>query len=267
VTPNPTIGADTFAVADQFKLAGSPPADVPYQWVLRRLFLGRFLDSDKVVTPANGSLKLVELAPNVQQVVGGSANNLIVAMNDGLGIFDAPCCEMQSRWVIDAAKAKYPGKPIKYLVLTHHHMDHTGGTRAYVADGATVIVPSTAQAYFEQNLALPHTIVADAQQSAKKPIQVEGVADEKTLKDDSVEIRIQRIANPHVDGMLIGYVVQPNVVWVTDIWSPGRDAAKTPGVLALNDAVKKLAIKDATFAGGHGSNAKQTVLDGILAAN
>ena len=267
VTPNPTIGADTFAVADQFKLAGSPPADVPYQWVLRRLFLGRFLDSDKVVTPANGSLKLVELAPNVQQVVGGSANNLIVAMNDGLVIFDAPCCEMQSRWVIDAAKAKYPGKPIKYLVLTHHHMDHTGGTRAYVADGATVIVPSTAQAYFEQNLALPHTIVADAQQSAKKPIQVEGVADEKTLKDDSVEIRIQRIANPHVDGMLIGYVVQPNVVWVTDIWSPGRDAAKTPGVLALNDAVKKLGVKDATFAGGHGSNAKQTVLDGILAAN
>jgi glyoxylase-like metal-dependent hydrolase (beta-lactamase superfamily II) len=26
--------------------------------------------------------------------------------------------------VIDAAKAKYPGKPIKQLILTHHHMDH-----------------------------------------------------------------------------------------------------------------------------------------------
>ena len=267
VTANPEIAPDTFAIGDQFKLASSAPADVPYQWVMRRLFLGRFLDSDKVVAPANGSLKLVELAPNVQQVVGGSANNLIVAMNDGLVIFDAPCCETQSRWVIDAAKAKYPGKPIKYVVLTHHHMDHTGGARAYVAEGATVIVPDTAQAYFERNLARPRTVVADAQQTAAKPVHVVAVSEQMSLKDDSVEIRLHKIANPHVDGMLIGHVVQPNVVWVTDIWSPGRDAAKTPGVIALNAAVQNLGIKDATFAGGHGSNAKQAVLEQILASN
>jgi Metallo-beta-lactamase superfamily len=270
VQPNPAVTADTFTVDDKFKLASaSTPAstDVPYQWVLRRLFLGRFLDSDKVVVPPNGALKLVELAPNVQQAVGGTANNLIVAMNDGLVIFDAPCCETQSREVIAAAKAKYPGKPIKYLVLTHHHMDHTGGTRSYVAEGATVVVPSTARDYFAQSLARPHTVVPDAQQSAAKPLQVVGVADSMTLKDDSVEIRLLRIANPHVDGMLIGYVVQPNVVWVTDIWSPGRDAARSAGVVAVSDAIKKLGIKDATFAGGHGSNAKQSVLEGIVASN
>jgi Metallo-beta-lactamase superfamily len=268
VVANPTIAADAFAIGDQFRLAsGTAPADVPYQWVLRRLFLGRFTDSDKVVVPTGGSLKLVELAPNVQQVVGGGANNLIVAMNDGLVIFDAPCCETQSRWVIGAAKAKYPGKPIKYLVLTHHHMDHTGGSRAYVAEGATVVVPDTAQAYFEHNLALPHTVVADAQQKDGKPLHVVGVANAMSIKDDTVEIRLQKIDNPHVDGMLIGYVVQPNIVWVTDIWSPGRDAAKSPGVLALDAAVKKLGITGATFAGGHGGNAKQDRLDAILAAN
>jgi hypothetical protein len=268
VTPNPTIAPDTFAVADQYKVAaGTKPAEIPYQWVLRRLFLGRFLDSDQVVVPAGGSLKLVELAPNVQQVQGGTANNLIVAMADGLVIFDAPCCETQSRWVIDAAKAKYPGKPIKYVVLTHHHMDHTGGTRAYVAEGATVVVPDTARDYFQKNLALPHAVAADAQQTQQKPVQVVGVTDQMSLKDSGVEIRLHKISNPHVDGMLIGHVVQPNVVWVTDIWSPGRDAAKTPGAVALNEAVKKLGITDATFAGGHGSNAKQSALDGIVASN
>jgi glyoxylase-like metal-dependent hydrolase (beta-lactamase superfamily II) len=269
VKANPKIETDALSVGDQYKIASSSstPADVPYQWVLRRLFLGRFLDSDKVVVPANGDLKLVELAPNVQQVVGGTANNLIVAMNDGLVVFDAPCCETQSRWVIEAAKAKYPGKPIKYLVLTHHHMDHTGGSRAYVAEGATVVVPDTAQAYFERNLAAPHTLVADAQQKQPQPLHVVGLADRMSIKDDSVEIRLHKIANPHVDGMLIAHVVQPNVVWVTDIWSPGRDAAKSPGVQALNDAVKKLGIKGATFAGGHGSNAPQDKLDAIFAQN
>jgi hypothetical protein len=267
VTANPPIPPDTFAIEKQFAVASTDaPADVPYQWVIRRLLLGRFLDSDKVVLPANGSFKQAELAPHVVQVMGGTANNLIVEMKDGLVIFDAPCCADQSRAVIAAAHAKFPNKPIKYVVLTHHHMDHTGGTRTFVAEGATVIVPDTAQAYFEQSFARPHTVVADAQQTAAKPLHVVGVADNMTLKDDTMEIRIQKIANPHVDGMLIGYVVTGNVVWVTDIWSPGRDASRSPGVLALNEAVKKLGVKDATFAGGHGSNAKQTVLDNIVAA-
>jgi len=268
VTANPSVAADDLSVGEQFRVASaSTPTDVPHQWVLRRIFLGRFMDSDKVVVPANGSLKLAELAPNVQQVVGGTANNLIVAMNDGLVVFDAPCCETQSRWVIEAAKAKYPGKPIKYLVLTHHHMDHTGGARAYVAEGATVVVPDTAKAYFEQQLAAPHTVVADAQQKQPKPLNVVGVSDRMSLKDDTVEIRLHKIANPHVDGMVIGHVVQPNIVWVTDIWSPGRDTPRNPGVVALHEAVKKLGITGATFAGGHGSNAPQDKLDGIVASN
>ena len=63
-------------------------------------------------------------------------------------------------WVIDAAKEKYPGKPIKALVLTHHHMDHTGGMRAFVAEGAKVYVPAQDKAYFEQVAKAPHTLDA-----------------------------------------------------------------------------------------------------------
>src|SRR5947208_8922643 len=157
VSANPAIAADTFSVPEAVKAAAKPPAtgNVPYQWVLRRLFLTRFTDSDNIIFPNGGGLKLVELAPNVQHVQGGTANNLIVAMKDHLVIFDAPYGELQSRWVIDAAKAKYPGKPIRYLVLTHHHMDHTGGMRTYMAEGATVIVPSPDKAYFEKDIKAP----------------------------------------------------------------------------------------------------------------
>ena len=90
---------------------------MPYQVGARRLVLGRLLDSDAVYFPPGGGFKLVELAPNVQHVVGGSANNLIVAMRDGLVIFDAPVNEGQSRWVIDAAKKQYPGKRVTHLVF------------------------------------------------------------------------------------------------------------------------------------------------------
>ena len=169
VSANPAIAADTFAVPDSVKATAKPVAtsNVPYQWVLRRLFLTRFTDSDNILFPNGGSLKLVELAPNVQHVEGGTANNLIVAMKDYLVIFDAPYGELQSRWTVDAAKAKYPGKPIKYLILTHQHMDHTGGMRTYVADGATVIVPSPDKSYFEKDVKGVHTIVPDDLQKSR----------------------------------------------------------------------------------------------------
>jgi len=255
-------------VSDEVKAkAKTAASDAPYQWVLRRVFLGRFVDSDQMMVPVGGSLKLSELSPNVQQVVGGSANNLIVAMKDGIVVFDAPISDIQSRWVIDAAKAKYPGKPIKHLVLTHHHMDHTGGMRAYVAEGATVIVPEQAKAYFEEVAKAPHTVAPDALARQIKPANLVGVTDQMSLKDDTVEINLHNIPNPHSDGMIIGHVVKDNIVWVTDIWSPGRDANRTPGVLAVGEAVKKLGIKDATFAGGHGSTAKQEALERIVAQN
>jgi hypothetical protein len=52
VTVNAPIPANTFAVSDEVKAKAKAAAtDAPYQWVLRRLFLGRFLDSDKVYYP------------------------------------------------------------------------------------------------------------------------------------------------------------------------------------------------------------------------
>src|SRR6266700_2438040 len=178
ITTDAPIPANTFAVADDVKAKAKTAAvDAPYQWVLRRIFLGRFLDSDKVYFPENGGFKLAELAPNVQQVVGGSANNLIVAMKDGLVIFDAPVDEGQSRWVIDAAKAKYPGKPIKQLVMTHHHMDHSGGARAYVAEGAEIVLPGQARPFFEKMFAVKHELKPDALAKAPKAAKIVDVKD------------------------------------------------------------------------------------------
>jgi len=269
VTANAAIAPETFAVADNLKTVAlaSASSDVPYQWVLRRVFFGSFLDSDHVYYPPGGGFKLVELAPNVQHVNGGTANNLIVAMKDGIVVFDAPVSEGQSRWVIDAAKAKYPGKPIKYLVLTHHHMDHTGGTRAYVAEGATVIVPAQAKAYFEQVAKAPHTVAPDAQQKQMKPANVVGVTDTMSLKDETIEISLYNIPNPHADGMIIGHVVKENIVFVTDLISPRGPVDRNPGTVAVGNALRKYNISNAVIAGGHGTTAKQADIGQALAAN
>jgi glyoxylase-like metal-dependent hydrolase (beta-lactamase superfamily II) len=261
---------DVFGVPEAVKDAAGRqpvPSAVPYQWVLRRIFLGRFTDSDAIYFPPGGSFKLVELAPNVQHVQGGGANNLIVNLKDGILVVDAPVDEGQSRWVIDAAKAKYPGKPIKYLVLSHHHMDHTGGMRAFAAEGATVIVPAPDKAYFEQVISRPHTLEPDAEEKAMKPAAVEEVKDTLTIKDDTVEIRLYNIPNPHVEGMLIAHVVKDNILWVTDLVSPRGPITRSPGTVAVGEALRKCEITAATIAGGHGTTVKQDDIAPALAMN
>jgi len=267
VTANPTIASDAFAVPEPVRAALKGPAasGVPYQWIIRRLYMSRYMDTEQPYLPAGASVKLVELAANVQHAQGASGNNLIVAMKDHLVVFDAPYGEALSRTVIDLAKAKYPGKPIRYLVQTHHHMDHSGGLRAYVAEGATILVAAPTRAYFNAALRTPRTVAGDAQQTARKPIRITEVRDQTTLKDDAGgEIRIYNIKNPHAEGYLLGHVVKDNIVFVTDLISPRGPVARTEGTIAVGDAFKKYGIKDALIAGGHGTTAKQSEIGAAL---
>jgi glyoxylase-like metal-dependent hydrolase (beta-lactamase superfamily II) len=265
VVANPLIPAETFTIPSEIKAAAKPPAtgSVPYQWVLRRLNIGRFPDSDAVNFMPGESLKLVELSPNVQQVVGGSHNGLIVSMKGYVVVFDAPINEWQSRFTIDSAKAKYPGKQLKYMVLTHAHMDHAGGARTYVAEGATVIVPSPDKAFFEKVFKAAHTVNPDELQKNPKPATIVEVADRMSLKDDGGEIRLYRIPNPHVEAMLIGYVVNDDLVWVTDVYSPVRDKVKSPAGVAFYKTLKMLGLRPVRFAGGHGGAGSYADFDTI----
>jgi hypothetical protein len=264
VLANPTFGPETFAADSEIKAAASPPANgvVPFQSVLRQLFAGKPVEDEP--GGSTSRLRLIDLAPNVQQVVGGAQNSLIVAMKDGIAIFDAPGGEAQSRWTINAAKAKYPGKPIKYLILTHHHMEHAGGMRTYVAEGATIVVPSPDKRYFVDLALRSHSLAPDALERRPVSAQVEEVAESLTLKDDGEEIRLYRILNPHADAMLIGHVVKPNIVWQTDLLTPSPDATKGPASRALGLALERYGIKNATIASGNGGTAKQADLASVL---
>jgi glyoxylase-like metal-dependent hydrolase (beta-lactamase superfamily II) len=281
VTATPNLPPDAFAIPAAVQSAAKRPAtgNVPYQWVLRRLFLTRLTDSDAIIYPDGGALKLVELAPNVQHVQGGTANNLIVAMNDYLIVFDAPYGELQSRWTIDAAKAKYPGKPIKYLVLTHHHMDHTGGMRTYVAEGATLLVPSQSFEYFEKVLKNPHTVVPDELTKNPKPLKIYGIFENQTIKDETAEVRLLNFATggeadarpqgPHADGMLLGHVVNSKLIYVTDLISPrGQPIARTPETFAVGGTLREFDVEDdVTIVGGHGGTVKRSEIVPALAEN
>src|SRR5262249_1822831 len=146
---------------------------------------------------ANAGLRLQDVAPGVSHVQGGTHNNMVVEMRDHLVVFDAPVNDAQSRWVLDAAKAKYPGKPVRYLVLTHHHMDHTGGMRGFLVEGATLVVGQGTAAHYRKVLASPWTRNPDLAARDLSGVQIIEVADKWVDNDGSRQATAILIDSPH----------------------------------------------------------------------
>ena len=266
VSANPAVAAGTFEPPAEIKAGAAKPAtgSVPHLWVIRRQFIGTYMDSDNVSfdTRATSSLRLNELAPGVQHQVGGTHHSLVVEMRDYLIVFDAPVTDGQSNWTINAAKEKYHGKPVRYVVMTHHHMDHAGGIRAYAAQGATLVVGKGAGDHYRRVLAAPYTRNPDLASRDLSRTPIIEVAEKHVLSDGKREVSAYITDNPHSAAYLIGYISDARLAFVTDIWSPGVQLPPkmNPALASVVNTVKKAGIQPLTFAGGHGSTAPYALL-------
>jgi glyoxylase-like metal-dependent hydrolase (beta-lactamase superfamily II) len=232
--------------------------NVPHQWVIRRQFIGTYMDSDNVSYDTKGSpgLRLQELAPGTFHVTGGTHNSLLVEMSDHLIVVDAPVTDAQSMWLVNAAKSRFPGKPIRWVVLTHHHMDHAGGVRGLLADGATLVVGQGAWQHFTRVLAAPTTRNPDLKPADFSRTPIVEVPQSHLMSDErGRQVMVYLMDNPHAKGMLMAWVPDAKLGYVTDIWTPGPPlpAKPNPGLLSVVTAVKKIGIQPERFAGGHGS--------------
>ena len=253
--PLPQANTATFYIPPAMLSAAAKPAPAnatPYQWIIRRQFSGFYYDSDAKYTDDLDSLKLVDVATNVSQTQGGTHNTLFIATNTYLIAIEAPNDDGQAIQSIDMAKKRYPGKPIRYLVLTHHHVDHVGGMRTYAAEGATIVVGKGNGEYLRKVLVRPETLNPDAPKKAFTPKVVE-VDGKWSVNDGGREVDAYIVENPHVSPMLIVFVPDAKLGIVTDLYVPGAPPPSNTEVAALVKGVEKWGIKPERFAGGHGS--------------
>src|SRR5881394_3126461 len=82
---------------------------------------------------------LVELAPGVWRAEGGSHHSLVVDQGTRLVVIEAPLGAPRMNAVLDTLRTRFPDKPVRLVVNTHHHWDHAGGLRAVLAAGIPVV--------------------------------------------------------------------------------------------------------------------------------
>lgn len=79
------------------------------------------------------------------------------------------------------------------------------------------------------------------------------------------EEKLYKVAKGHAEGMLIAYVADARVGFVTDLWSPVGDQTPTPNSVDLLATVKALGIDPAArVASGHGGVASLAELEKIV---
>ena len=260
VTPNPALGPELFEIpitARAVAVRASLGSGIPYQWMIRRGYWGNLMDSDTVGWDVGAMAEptLVDIATGVSVSQGVSHNSMVVDMDKFLVVFDAPINEQFSEWMIKASKERYPGKPIKYLILTHHHWDHTSGTRTYAAEGATVVVGKGAKEHFSRTVSAPGTALSDRLSRAPRKASVVEVDGKYVLKGGKREVHAYLIESEHSIGTLIGWVPDAKLGFVTDIWSNNAPLPPKPtaGHREVVAGVKKWGLAPERFAHGHGN--------------
>ena len=91
----------------------------------------------------------------------GTHHSVAIDQADHVVVVEGPQTEARSLAVIAKVKETIPNKPIKYLINTHVHFDHSGGLRTWVDEGATIVTHEMNKPYYEQAWAAPHTLNPD----------------------------------------------------------------------------------------------------------
>ena len=168
------------------------------------------------------SLKVTKVAANVY-IIGiltyDELKVLFIDLKDYIWVMEAPGVGADSRQVIDKIKETIPGKPIKYLAVTHHHSDHAGGVRTYIADGVTVVTTRGNRRYFERVAKSQFTIAPDDLMLKPQPLKIEFVENGKRVFTDGTQtVELYNFGpNPHAEEMLVAYLPKERILFEADV--------------------------------------------------
>jgi glyoxylase-like metal-dependent hydrolase (beta-lactamase superfamily II) len=172
----------------------------------------------------------VKLADGVWQLVPNGEGSILVEFKDYVVMVEAPGSDAVTAASIAAAQRLAPGKPVKYVVNSHHHADHAGGMRAYVAEGIPIITHESHKKYYEEQIFKnPHTINPDRLARMPRAPMLEFVKDKRVITDGNQTLEIYLMKDqPHAEGLLMMYLPKPKLLIQADAYIPRPGAPPLP---------------------------------------
>jgi glyoxylase-like metal-dependent hydrolase (beta-lactamase superfamily II) len=161
-----------------------------------------------------------KLGDGVYLILGGYAS-LALDFGDYIVVVEAPQSEERAAAVLAEAKRLIPNKPIRYVVNTHHHVDHSSGIRAAMAEGATIVTHEVNKPFFEKIAAAPHTLNPDRLAQSKLKPRIETVGSKKVMTGGGQVLELYHLeGNGHNQGLIVAYLPKLKVLLEADAYNP-----------------------------------------------
>jgi glyoxylase-like metal-dependent hydrolase (beta-lactamase superfamily II) len=159
--------------------------------------------------PPDVKIETVNIAPGIYMLMGRGGNVGLTVGTDGAAIIDDQFADMAPK--IRAAITLLTDQPVRFVINTHLHPDHTGGNDAFGKNGAVII----AQENVRKRLETP------PEPRAREALPVITFADSATLHFNDDDLEFTHLPNAHTETDIVVRFRKANVLHMGDVFTGG----------------------------------------------
>jgi glyoxylase-like metal-dependent hydrolase (beta-lactamase superfamily II) len=203
-------------------------------------------------------IKVTKVAGNVYVLEGAGGNIGASVGDDGIVIVDDQYAPLADR--IQAALKGITDKPVRFIINTHYHGDHTGGN-AYFQKQAPIIAHDNVRKRLEEGGAAGNgsSIHMEVKPAAKEALPIITFDHDVTVHLNGEDIRALYFPAGHTDGDSMIFFSKSNVVHMGDDFVtygfPFIDVDSGGSINGMIDGVEKVIAQvpaDVKIIPGHG---------------
>lgn len=224
---------------------------------MRRLYLAALVLAAAPLLAQNDfskvEVKAQHVAGSVHMLTGAGGNIGVSVGDDGIVIVDDQYAPLAPK--IEAALAAISKKPVRFVLNTHYHGDHTGGNEHF-GKSAPIVAHENVRERLRTGV---HRWGTDVPPAPKGALPVLTFRDSVTIHLNGEDVRAVHFPNGHTDGDVVVWFTQSNVVHMGDNFFNGafpvvdyENGGSVAGVMAAAEKVASMIASDTKVIPGHG---------------
>lgn len=235
----------------------APPIISP----MRRLYLTLSLLLVSSVALAQGrdfskvEVKATKVAGTVYMITGAGGNIGVSVGDDGVVVIDDQFAPLAPK--IEAALKTIVDKPVRFLLNTHYHGDHTGGNEYFANKSTTIVAHENVRKRLESGTSVRGEATPPAPKGALPVITFN---DTLTIHLNGEDVKAVHMPHGHTDGDAVIWFTKSNVVHMGDDFFNGTfpfvdtdNGGSVKGLIANLEKVLNTVPDDVKIIPGHGA--------------
>ena len=205
--------------------------------------------------PPDTKIETVNLAPGIYMLIGRGGNIGVTVGRDGAAIIDDQFADMVPK--IRAAVALLSETPVKFVINTHLHGDHTGGNDAFGAAGAVIIAHDNVRKRLGSDQVNPST-QQPIKARAREALPVVTFADSASLHFNDDTLEFTHLPNAPTETDIVVRFRRANIVHMGDLFAggfpfiDGNTGGTLDGYILAHEKVLATIDDDTKVIRGHG---------------